>query len=292
MKRIIAAALSVLVGAFGYTIVDKALENRVATLESEVVELREEVSRYHPANNSFTTSKNTTTHTYPPTTGDIMLEVGDYLSESSNSMHKFMLRKWSYGSVQYISPTSYGGGTQPWIDYNLHVAAATSEIFTPTDSRLTTAKTTTKLSAYTTKPSTTEFIPENPTDSRITATRVPTTAPITYEDFFLYVTDSSAQVTSVEGDISYYYWYDNNYSQMSEPIKRDKTTVEFTFKGYTDPVFAGMKVIIHPNYYFKLERLVSNTINTDGAFEYKAIYSTDDILYNTSNYYLNSVTVK
>ena len=48
MKKIIAAALSVLVGAFGYTIVDSAIEDRVSTLESEVVELREEVSRYHP----------------------------------------------------------------------------------------------------------------------------------------------------------------------------------------------------------------------------------------------------
>ena len=47
MKKIIAAALSILVGAFGYTIVDSAIEDRVATLESEVVELREIISDYH-----------------------------------------------------------------------------------------------------------------------------------------------------------------------------------------------------------------------------------------------------
>ncbi len=39
MKRIIAAALSILVGAFGYTIVDEVIENRVSTLESKVAYL-------------------------------------------------------------------------------------------------------------------------------------------------------------------------------------------------------------------------------------------------------------
>ncbi len=47
MKRIIAAALSILVGAFGYTIVDSAIEDRVATLESQVAELQGIVSSYH-----------------------------------------------------------------------------------------------------------------------------------------------------------------------------------------------------------------------------------------------------
>ncbi len=61
MKRIIAAALSVLVGAFGYTIVDKALENRVATLESEVVELREIISQYHPQYSWLSTVTSSTT---------------------------------------------------------------------------------------------------------------------------------------------------------------------------------------------------------------------------------------
>ena len=72
MKKIIAAALSVLVGAFGYTIVDSAIEARVATLESEVVELREIISDYH--NNVtkpiYTTilNINTTTENTAPTT--------------------------------------------------------------------------------------------------------------------------------------------------------------------------------------------------------------------------------
>lgn len=47
MKKIIATALSILVAAFGYTIVDSTIENRVVSLESEVVELREVISKNH-----------------------------------------------------------------------------------------------------------------------------------------------------------------------------------------------------------------------------------------------------
>ena len=47
MKKIIAAALSILVGAFGYTIVDGSIEGRVSTLESQVWLLQEEIKQYH-----------------------------------------------------------------------------------------------------------------------------------------------------------------------------------------------------------------------------------------------------
>lgn len=81
MKRIIATVLSAIVGLFGYTIVDTAIEARVSSVESEVVELREEVSAlrgqmedYHGIADIPTTSPNgdvthkpVTTKKYPTT---------------------------------------------------------------------------------------------------------------------------------------------------------------------------------------------------------------------------------
>lgn len=47
MKKIIAAALSILVGACGYTIVDKAIEKRVEDLEKSMSSLVEENNSLH-----------------------------------------------------------------------------------------------------------------------------------------------------------------------------------------------------------------------------------------------------
>ena len=109
LKKIIAAALSVLVGAFGYTVVDKALEDRVATLESEVVELREEVSRNHqyttfPYDGSkvFSTSEDIF---FPTESHEILL--GDYLTEVKGSIKKFLIREYPYDNFEYIPHQNY-----------------------------------------------------------------------------------------------------------------------------------------------------------------------------------------
>ena len=85
MKRIIAAALSILVGAFGYTIVDSAIEDRVATLESEVVELREIISDYHKniTETIFTTiSDNIKTSTQNSNTAKPLTPLQNWLAEN------------------------------------------------------------------------------------------------------------------------------------------------------------------------------------------------------------------
>lgn len=144
MKKIIAAALSILVGAFGYTIVDSAIEDRVATLESEVVELREEVSRYHPSYaDTYTTTKNETTITPNKTTTtkksttrpqDLSqpVQVGAYLREDSRSIHKFALRKWDNGEVVYIPSDNYNNisFTNGMVgrDYFLYVTSSSVQI--------------------------------------------------------------------------------------------------------------------------------------------------------------------
>ena len=86
MKRIIAAALSILVGAFGYTIVDSVIEDRVATLESQVAELQGIVSSYH--NNIIETTKaissvatNVTTGR-PSSTTQALTPLAKWLSEN------------------------------------------------------------------------------------------------------------------------------------------------------------------------------------------------------------------
>ena len=90
MKKIIAAALSVLLGTVGLTVVDKTIESRVATLESEVVELREEVSK-NENNGNHTNSQIKT------------IEIGQVISKESNSHSEFLLRKYSDGRIQIIN---------------------------------------------------------------------------------------------------------------------------------------------------------------------------------------------
>lgn len=95
MKKFIAAALSVLVGAFGYTIVDSTIEDRISSLESEVYELREEVSDYHNENNSSESSDE-----------QDGIYVGKKLIDAG-SQHKFLIRIHDDGLVEYISPQEY-----------------------------------------------------------------------------------------------------------------------------------------------------------------------------------------
>ena len=65
MKKIIAAALSILLGAFGFTITDKKTEERLDDLEASVSSMQEELSNYH----THKTAEPTTTTTTQPDVG-------------------------------------------------------------------------------------------------------------------------------------------------------------------------------------------------------------------------------
>lgn len=235
MKKIIAAALSILVGAFGYTIVDKALENRVANLESEIVELKEEVSRYHPQPISADTSKappltgstyRPTTYkptTHRPTTSSRHTESttpglypGKYISKLSDSKSKFLLRLYDDGDLVYLKPENY----------------------------------------------------------QEDMTR------IHYNEYFLYLTESSAQIISVDTDEEYSYKYDNDYSLVSSSYDTGSVTIRVKYKGYTDPALVNRTIDFYTPIYLNGYSFSSynmnlsgdepqnNVIRSDGSFEY------------------------
>lgn len=279
MKRIIAAALSILVGAFGYTIVDKAIEDRVATLESEVVELREEVSRYHPqysehgttrpSAESTTRNKVTTTHNH--TMDDFVdfsqpLVIGSYLKESSDSVHKFLIRENTYGYFYYVSHNNY----EP-------VSFMTRPIMTTQSSK--------------TQPETVSF------SNGYIVFHDETTMPVApVAEYYINITESSAQITDITEEVSYRYSYDEDYSSVSEPISKTTTQITVLCKGYTDPALAGKRVVLSVGidcfYDESIKEIVSNTIKPDGTFEYKVVYVATEQMNTRNQYSFNSISIK
>lgn len=88
MKKFIAALLSAMVGIFGYTITDITVDERIATLEAEVAELREGEESSGSSGGIGT------------------LEVGDYLKLAPTSNTKFLFRENENGKLNYITPAN------------------------------------------------------------------------------------------------------------------------------------------------------------------------------------------
>lgn len=105
MKKIIVTALSILVGAFGYTIVDNAVEDRITLLESQVAELQ----AYHTMVEG---SEIYTTENYSSDVSETITEttklnyiVGQKKNWDLNgSVTKFLVRVYSDGSACAYSP--------------------------------------------------------------------------------------------------------------------------------------------------------------------------------------------
>ena len=294
MKRIIAAALSVLVGAFGYTIVDQAVEDRVTSLESEVIELREEVSRYHPqysehgtthprtestTRNKVTTTKGTTTTKIVESTQPFA--IGSYLTESDDSLHKFLIREYTNGRFSYISHNSY----EP-------VSFVEKPI-------VTTKPITTK--PTTTRPTTTKPITNGTTTNVIDGIlgMLTTTSVAPVAEYYINITESSAQITDITEEVSYKYSYDKDYSSVSNPISKTATQITVLCKGYTDSALAGKRIILFtdisnfwPVFGLSVKEVVSNTINSDGSFEYKVVYSTTEQLNHNTQYSFSHIEIK
>lgn len=260
MKKIIAAALSVLLGTVGLTVVDKTIESRVATLESEVVELREEVSNYHT-----TIVYETIPTDQEPSTEDLSIDfsetscpeeteepseepssgffVGDYLYEDYDSQHKFLLRKYSNGSIIYISPKSYNGPINSQTTYSAPING--------------------------------DVAIDDPQ--------------YTYTDHFLYITETSAQWTETEEEISYSYSYDKDYSQVSTPHITEQNYVTIRYKGYTDPELAGKRInFVLDSSTPEQISITNNVIDENGGFDFEVVYCYPSTPYH---YCINSIRI-
>ncbi|MGN0573708.1 MAG: hypothetical protein ACI4IX_07185 [Acutalibacteraceae bacterium] len=230
MKKIIAAALSILVGAFGYTIVDKALENRVATLESEVAELR----GYHTAVSDLSAENGSSNEET-----SFEIKVGNHLYESPNSIYKFLVRQYSDGSFKYIP-------------YDLYESVLLGE-------------TTNSQKAIARSPESPSVEMSDWADwTETTATSVYTSAyPIT--EFYVNLTESSAYISGIQETLSCY--YDRDYSQLTKT--KETYYVTIYYKGYTDSDLAGRELEIFSrigseSYY---SQTPYTTIKPDGSFE-------------------------
>ncbi len=294
MKRIIAAALSILVGAFGYTIVDQSIDDRVSKLESEVVELRGEVSAYHSENSTEIS----------PTT-DIVLAVGTKLTKSSSSLHKFFVLEYANGFYLFVHPNDFNDRVSTTMllrSNSPYGITTTTKRATTTDPDLPCdpiGKTTTTTKRFTTTDpdNPNGFIGTTTTTRRETTTTSATTTtkpnPKPVRDLFVYLTDSTAVVSSVDTSMSLKYSYDNDYSQISETVQNNKTYITITYKGYTDPSLAGKTINFRtslPGDYLLNQPITNNVIKRDGTFEFSATYSLDH-LYGTE-YTINSVEIR
>lgn len=246
MKKIIIAALSVLIGSFGYTIVDTALETRVAVLESEMHVVREEVSKYHQARPTHTTnpdSYNTTIKmeipSYePPTVGDVApmgttkpndpLYIGrEIVKSTTDSPSKFLIVTEENGNSKYISPSQYSS----------YLSALSPSESSPKES-------------------------------------------------FLYLTNCSVIISDVDKKVDYRYDYNNDYSLVSHPIDRSVVYFKINASGYIDPLYIEKSnisidpYILYGDYYgadllpdLQLSYIEKSQINSDGTFQYIATYS-------------------
>ncbi len=90
MKKFIATLLSALVGVFGYTLTDSVVEDRISRLETEIVELREQIAESNQSEDKFES-----------------LKIGDYIKVGSASFNKFLLRENENGVLEFIHPSKF-----------------------------------------------------------------------------------------------------------------------------------------------------------------------------------------
>ena len=275
LKKIIAAALSILVGAFGYTIVDRTTEDRISAIESEIVDLKSDF--YDHKQTGHIVQKNT--EEFRP---------NQKLKKSPTSKSKFLLRVYDNGKIEFIKPS----------DLEYTQKSASTSLFPNNNYSDNT-------SVF--NSSETSIIDDNIKETFQPATTISPTLPSTdtYEDYFLYLTDVSAQIKEITPKGSPVYHYNDDYSLISE-YPKSTITIIINYKGYTNPVFASKKIHFEtsiseedtPMYVSSSIGTAENTVNSDGTFEYSetilvspSFSTTNQILDYISTFSVHSVSI-
>ena len=251
MKKIIAAALSILVGTFGFTIVDKELIERVDNLEYSVSSMQERIDQMESSTSETTKDM---ISSMPVTTQDSQpLEVGYEIPVSDNQMEKFLI-EWNGRYSNYIRPGMNNGAIST-VDFHVANTLKMSYNAYTTTSTMTsrpTTTTTTKPFTNTTKPTT-----------KITTTQIIST------EYFIYIDNATAKISNIYEDKSSY--YDSDYSVCTKVYKT--YSVDVCIKGHTSEELAGNYIKFNEVYisdicmdYYETPQ---TTINSDGTFEVK-----------------------
>jgi len=106
MKKFIAACLSILVGAFGYTITETAIDTRVSNLEAECSSLKEVVSdlcEIHNIPATETTTQQTTEIAIPT-------EKEEIIAYYNTAVNKAVDVKVGFNKVRYVDNDKFNAG--------------------------------------------------------------------------------------------------------------------------------------------------------------------------------------
>ena len=232
MKKAFIALMSTFIGLFGYTIVDEALEARVANLESSVSSQavvidsqQDEIESLHFLGKySTTTKKATTTRVNPTTATNFDEDQSDNTTVSPDptafSGTTIVPTSAEYWKNRIFQPVS---GIQTKHMYRVYNNGRVD--YVPTGV------------VYPTTAVTTSNDGQNVSNTSEDAD--------TYKECFLYYDSSELKVTSAEVNTKQYSYYDQDYSMGTTDIETNFYVLQFSLTGHTDKELAGKTAYVY-----------------------------------------------
>ena len=274
MKKAFIALMSTFLGLFGYTVVDQALEARVANLESYVSSQaividsqQDEIESLHRLG-KYDDSSTTISHTSASYwKGKVF--------QPNNLQTKYMFRVYSDGTVYLVRTGVNHASATRWTNTKSKADRYTiTNKATGTDALVTEAP----------------IFDDRGQDRFDNGT----TTKITCKECFLYVDSVELKVIDVETKREKRYYYDENYSENAIDFDVNKYTLSFRVAGHADKELAGKTLYIdvhNPNngtllfqsYYQpdfgRYNPSISCKIDENGNYDVS-----DSLIYDGSNY--------